>query len=77
MYSLPKIPPWRDQGIEDKNSIIYHAIFLISSKDREEAFKKAVDLCFKNKIDKIDIDSINFEKSAGIEDVRIIQKKFI
>ena len=49
--------------------------FLISSKDREEAFKKAVYLCFKNKIDKIDIDSINFEKSVGIEDVRIIQKK--
>ena len=49
--------------------------FLISSKDREEAFKKAGSLCSKNKIDKIDIDNINFEKSVGIEDVRIIQKK--
>jgi len=49
--------------------------FLISSSDREEAFKKAASLCSKNKIDKIDIDSINFEKSVGIEDVRIIQKK--
>lgn len=49
--------------------------FLISSKDREEAFKKAASLCSKNKIDKIDIDSINFEKIIGIEDVRIIQKK--
>lgn len=49
--------------------------FLISSKDRDEAFKKAAYLCSKNKIDKIDIDSINFEKSVGIEDIRIIQKK--
>src|SRR3989344_2853262 len=49
--------------------------FLISSKDREEASKKADSLCSKNKIDKIDIDNINFEKSVGIEDVRIIQKK--
>ena len=49
--------------------------FLISSSDREEAFKKAASLCSQNKIDKIDIDSINFEKSVGIEDVRIIQKK--
>lgn len=49
--------------------------FLISSKDREEASKKADSLCSKNKIDKIDIDSINFEKSVGIEDVRVVQKK--
>jgi len=49
--------------------------FLISSKDRNEAFKKAAYLCSKNKIDKIDIDSINFEKSVGIEDVRTIQEK--
>lgn len=49
--------------------------FLISSKDRDEAFKKAAYLCSKNKIDKIDIDSINFEKSVGIEDVRGIQEK--
>jgi len=49
--------------------------FLISSKDRDEAFKKAAYLCSKNKIGKIDIDSINFEKSVGIEDIRTIQKK--
>ena len=49
--------------------------FLISSKDRDEAFKKAAYLCSKNKIDKIDIDSISFEKSVGIEDVRTIQEK--
>jgi len=49
--------------------------FLISSKDRDEAFKKAVYLCSKNKINKIDIDSINFEKSVGIEDVRGVQEK--
>src|SRR3989344_8254921 len=49
--------------------------FLISSKDRDEAFKKAVYLCSKNKINKIDIDSINFEKSVGIEEVRGVQEK--
>ncbi len=49
--------------------------FLISSKDGEEAFKKAVSLCSEYKIDKIDVDSIDFEKSVGIEDVKIIQKK--
>ncbi len=49
--------------------------FLISSKNREEALKKAGSLCLENKIDKIDIDTTYFEKSVGIEDVRIIQKK--
>ena len=49
--------------------------FLISSKDRDEALKKASYLCSKNKIDKIDIDTVDFEKSVGIEDVRRVQEK--
>lgn len=49
--------------------------FFISSKDKEEALKKAASICLEHKIDKIDIDNIDFEKSVGIEDIRIVQKK--
>ena len=49
--------------------------FLISSKDKDEAFKKAAYLISKNNIDKIDIETISFEKSVGIGDIRGIAKK--
>ncbi|OGH13985.1 MAG: hypothetical protein A3H50_02145 [Candidatus Levybacteria bacterium RIFCSPLOWO2_02_FULL_37_10] len=49
--------------------------FLISSKDREAALKKALSICSQNKIEGIDIENVSFEKLAGIEDIRTVQKR--
>ena len=54
---------------------IFMHSFLISSKDRDEALKKATSLCSQERIDKIDVEFINFEKLVGIEDIRAVQKK--
>jgi len=48
---------------------------LIISKDQNNSLDYAMSLCKKNKIDTIDINAENFEKTIGIEDIRNIQKR--
>lgn len=49
--------------------------FIISSKNFEISLEKAGKINEKNKVDKFDIEILEFEKALGIEDVRQIQKK--
>ncbi len=48
--------------------------FLISSKNLDDSLKSAQNIIEQSKVDKFDIESIEFEKALGIEDVRNIQK---
>ncbi len=49
--------------------------FIIASKNKQTAINHAISFCQKRKIDKFDVDLNVFEKSAGIDDVRLLQKK--
>jgi DNA polymerase III gamma/tau subunit len=49
--------------------------FIISSKDTVKALGEAEKINLQNKVDKFDIETTEFEKALGIEDVRNIQKK--
>lgn len=49
--------------------------FIISSKDLGKARNKADLILKENKVNKFDIETLEFEKALGIEDVRNIQKK--
>ena len=48
---------------------------LIASKNKEKGVTKAFDICRELKIEELDITREEFEKTAGIEDVRNIHKK--
>ena len=49
--------------------------FIISSKDLGKARNKADLILKENKLNKFDIETLEFEKALGIDDVRNIQKK--
>src|SRR3989344_1221206 len=48
---------------------------LIASKNKEKGVTKAFDICRELKIEELDITREEFEKTAGIEDVRNIHRK--
>lgn len=49
--------------------------YIISSKNQEKALGAAAKINKAEKVDKFDIEIVEFEKAIGIEDVRQIQKK--
>lgn len=49
--------------------------YLISSKNQELATREVDKIISEKKVDKFDIETFEFEKALGIEDVRNIQKK--
>ena len=49
--------------------------FIISSKNLEKGREEAINFAEARKVNRLDIEILEFEKPLGIEDVRNIQKK--
>src|SRR3989338_2999222 len=49
--------------------------FIISSKNLEKGREEAINFAEARKVNRLDIEILEFEKALGIEDVRNIQKK--
>jgi DNA polymerase III delta prime subunit len=49
--------------------------YIISTKNKEKALGEVEKINKENKVDKFDVELLEFEKAIGIEDVRNIQKK--